>query len=102
MANMARVTQQNAAMVEQNTAAARSPAEEARRLTALVHRFHLGDEDRLRAAASAWRAVPPSIRPGLTRSPHHTAPECAQLAASDSSHRSAGRHLKREERAARK
>src|SRR3546814_643734 len=49
MANMDRVTQQNAAMVEQSTAAARSLAEEARRLTSLVHRFHRSEEQRLRA-----------------------------------------------------
>src|SRR3546814_834446 len=46
MANMDRVTQQNAAMVEQSTAAARSLAEEARRLTSLVHRFHICHADR--------------------------------------------------------
>src|SRR3546814_17223034 len=57
IANMDRVTQQNAAMVEQSTAAARSLAEAARRLTSMVHRFHLGDEDRLGADISDERRV---------------------------------------------
>jgi hypothetical protein len=44
---MDRMTQQNAAMVEQATAAARSLASEAHELTALVDRFRMGEsEDR--------------------------------------------------------
>ncbi len=39
---MDRVTQQNAAMVEQSTAAARSLADEARELKTIVSRFHTG------------------------------------------------------------
>ena len=43
MSGMDRVTQQNAAMVEQSTAAARSLAAEAEQLIALVGRFRLGE-----------------------------------------------------------
>lgn len=43
---MDRMTQQNAAMVEQSTAAARSLADEAIQLKALVSQFHLAEEEK--------------------------------------------------------
>src|SRR3546814_15952065 len=40
-------------------------------------------------------AVPPSLRPGLTRSTLHSATECAQQAGLDGSKSRAGRHLRK-------
>jgi methyl-accepting chemotaxis protein len=42
VAGLDRVTQQNAALVEESAAAAQSMHEQARRLVAAVDRFHLG------------------------------------------------------------
>jgi methyl-accepting chemotaxis protein len=58
VAEMERTTQQNAAMVEQSTAAARSLTSEADRLGRLVGRFELG-EARWAEAARPVAAVPP-------------------------------------------
>ena len=74
---MDRVTQQNAAMVEQSTAASRSLADEARELSAVVGRFKTGHGDsygdavpfqraparRAPAAAAASAHAPASARP---------------------------------------
>ncbi len=59
---MDQVTQQNAAMVEESNAAARSLANEADSLTELVRRFRLGDQPRgaTRSAQVAPRPAPPS------------------------------------------
>jgi len=62
------VTQQNAAMVEEATAAARSLATEAGRLAELVARFRLTDG---RRAAPASATVAP-IRPGRAAAPRPT------------------------------
>ncbi|AGH48993.1 methyl-accepting chemotaxis sensory transducer [Sphingomonas sp. MM-1] len=51
VADMDKMTQQNAAMVEQTTAAAHSLESEAEELTKLVHRFRLGQEKRQRQPA---------------------------------------------------
>ncbi len=48
MSEMDRVTQQNAAMVEESTAASRSLADESKMLTEMVGRFHTGVEPGLR------------------------------------------------------
>jgi len=72
---MDRVTQQNAAMVEQSTAAARSLADEARELNTIVSRFRTGSDDSSygdavpfarssqRREAPARRAAPPVHSP---------------------------------------
>lgn len=54
---MDRVTQKNAAMVEQATAASRSLADEARELNGVVSRFRTGNEGRAPIAAASF--VPP-------------------------------------------
>ena len=48
--HMDQVTQQNAAMVEQTTAAAAGLRSEAQGLAALIHRFDVGDRDAARVA----------------------------------------------------
>lgn len=62
-----RMTQQNAAMVEQSTAAARSLADEANELTSMVGRFRTGDERVVPAAKVVphpRRAAPPPVVQG--------------------------------------
>jgi methyl-accepting chemotaxis protein len=64
VAEMDQMTQQNAAMVEQSTAAARSLSEKAGELAALVQRF------RTRESGSAqWRRQPATVRPAPARTP---------------------------------
>ena len=64
---MDQVTQQNAAMVEQSTAAAHSLAHETDALMQLVGRFQLSSVDgpAAKAASSASRSVPAKPRPAL-------------------------------------
>ena len=62
---MDQVTQQNAAMVEQSTAASHSLAQEARRLSELMAGFKLGDVQAARGAATHSGPVP--ARPGVHR-----------------------------------
>jgi methyl-accepting chemotaxis protein len=67
MNEMDQVTQQNAAMVEQSTAASRSLAQETEGLAALVGRFQIGEP----ARATPARAAPtrgPAIRATRTAS----------------------------------
>jgi methyl-accepting chemotaxis protein len=64
---MDQMTQQNAAMVEESTAASHSLAQEAEKLTSLVGQFKTGQET---ASAPARRASPAA-------KPHHTAPRAA-------------------------
>jgi methyl-accepting chemotaxis protein len=71
---MDQVTQQNAAMVEQSTAASHSLANEATALAALVSRFDIGETV---AAAPAPKAAPPA-RPTVVSRP---APEPSEAAA---------------------
>jgi methyl-accepting chemotaxis protein len=64
---MERTTQQNAAMVEQSTAAARSLTDEAAQLSRMVARFELGEEEwsntAIPAPAPAYaRAMPARSR----------------------------------------
>ncbi|HMP56319.1 MAG TPA: methyl-accepting chemotaxis protein [Novosphingobium sp.] len=64
--DMDRMTQQNAAMVEQSTAAARALADEATNLIGLVSQFHTGSE----AATSRVASLPASrARPAPARAP---------------------------------
>lgn len=58
VADMDKMTQQNAAMVEESTAAARSLASEADQLIALVQRFQLGSETSMRRVANPSRHRP--------------------------------------------
>ena len=57
---MDRMTQQNAAMVEQSTAASRSLADEANELTALVTRFATGEDTGTAPQASVVRTLAPA------------------------------------------
>lgn len=70
VADMDRATQQNAAMVEQSTAAARSLADEAQALAEIVARFHTvhGVAEPVRPVHKAPRPAPPSA-PAARRSP---------------------------------
>lgn len=61
--DMDKMTQQNAAMVEQSTAAARSLAGEADRLAGLVDQFTLGEQTTKRKTATPARPTPPVARP---------------------------------------
>ncbi len=67
---MDQVTQQNAAMVEQSTAASHSLAREANELMRLLVRFRTGDDARMerpeRAAAARAIPAPSSLRRGFT------------------------------------
>jgi methyl-accepting chemotaxis protein len=65
VADMDRVTQQNAAMVEQSTAAARSLADEAHELTTIVARFHTAPGTQ--AAIQPLRRVVPQAPPSSPR-----------------------------------
>ena len=73
---MDQVTQQNAAMVEQSTAASHAMANEAEELTRLVSRFKTGHEDRTPAAQSERR---PQSQP-KTQRPRRTLKTTSQLA----------------------
>jgi methyl-accepting chemotaxis protein len=64
---MDKVTQQNAAMVEQSTAASHSLAGEAEELTRLVKQFKTGAGQRNRAASGAPSKAPSSPRPAADR-----------------------------------
>jgi methyl-accepting chemotaxis protein len=66
VADMDRVTQQNAAMVEQSTAAARSLASEAHELTTIVGRFHTG---KMNAAPVRIGSIEPAGAPAALPSP---------------------------------
>ncbi|NOW47555.1 methyl-accepting chemotaxis protein [Novosphingobium sp. SG751A] len=65
---MDRVTQQNAAMVEQATAAARSLADEARELNTVVSRFQSDVQDE-RAYSNAQEAAIPFVRQSARNAP---------------------------------
>ncbi len=69
VAQMDDVTQQNAAMVEQSTAASHALSQEADRLAGRVHRFNTGSvlETSRPAAEPARRAHKPAPRPGHAR-----------------------------------
>ena len=60
---MDQVTQQNAAMVEQSTAASHSLAQEAESLQASVAQFRVGDTAQPRASAPTLRSVRPEPAP---------------------------------------
>ena len=66
MGEMDRVTQQNAAMVEQSTAASRSLADESKTLTQMVGRFHTGGAVGANPAAADTGATP-FVRLGAKR-----------------------------------
>ena len=72
---MDQVTQQNAAMVEQSTAASHALAQETEQLAQLTGRFHLGDAGDAPAPAMARRAAasPATVRPAPAR-PAKTGP----------------------------
>jgi methyl-accepting chemotaxis protein len=59
---MDQVTQQNAAMVEQSTAASHSLAREAEALATLLRRFQIGDEVETQSAPSRQPARPVRAR----------------------------------------
>ncbi|MCF8709862.1 methyl-accepting chemotaxis protein [Rhizorhapis sp. SPR117] len=61
--DMDRSTQQNAAMVEESTAAARSLASEAHELLKLVSHFHVTKGERARPALAQPKAAAPAPRP---------------------------------------
>ncbi|WP_239804744.1 methyl-accepting chemotaxis protein [Croceicoccus hydrothermalis] len=63
MAGIDRMTQQNAAMVEESNAAARSLADEADNLSSLVERFRLGQKAMAQHAARQTPAPRPAARP---------------------------------------
>ena len=63
--DMDKMTQQNAAMVEQSTAAARSLASEADDLTELVQRFRTGETAHAAPQAAARRHAAPPRKPAL-------------------------------------
>jgi methyl-accepting chemotaxis protein len=54
---MDQVTQQNAAMVEETTAASHALAQQAEGLSALISRFQVGDSPNVRATQAAPSAV---------------------------------------------
>jgi methyl-accepting chemotaxis protein len=63
---MDKVTQQNAAMVEESTAAAHSLSEETERLAHMIGHFQIGEEDLPAAAASGAKPPAPAVsRPML-------------------------------------
>ncbi|MBW8752906.1 MAG: methyl-accepting chemotaxis protein [Sphingomonadales bacterium] len=66
--DMDRMTQQNAAMVEQSTAASRSLADEANELTALVSRFSAGDSVGAAPHAPVVRTIAPQPRAAASAS----------------------------------
>ena len=81
---MDRVTQKNAAMVEQSTAASRSLTEEARELNSVVSRFRTG---KVTAAPAQAPALPPVVRAPAAAQPAKVqpaaippAPACAAIA----------------------
>jgi methyl-accepting chemotaxis protein len=61
--NMDKVTQQNAAMVEETTAAAQTLSGETEELSAMIGRFRTGGTANARARAPAKRAAAPAKRP---------------------------------------
>jgi methyl-accepting chemotaxis protein len=69
---MDQVTQQNAAMVEQSTAASHALAQEVEALSASLSRFHLGDRAPVMQRAPA-RAVAPPARPQVRYEPSRAA-----------------------------
>jgi methyl-accepting chemotaxis protein len=75
-----RMTQQNAAMVEQSTAATRSLSSEAQRLGELVAQFRVGNAGNFTAAAPAQIAPHPAPRPALRKpaTARHAAPPPAE------------------------
>ena len=87
--DMDRVTQQNAAMVEQATAAARSLASEAAELGRLVGAFQLGQGDRTGGGAPSQSHAAPRPAPQVVPSayaPKASAPAARRFAASARSH----------------
>jgi methyl-accepting chemotaxis protein len=70
---MDRVTQQNAAMVEQATAAARSLADEARELNTVVSRFQAGSSGHSSAVSRGADAEIPFVRPASRPAPRPAA-----------------------------
>ena len=66
---MDQMTQQNAAMVEETTASARSLADEARRLGDLVAQFHVGATTRMEVSAGAQPTPMPASRTFSPSSP---------------------------------
>jgi methyl-accepting chemotaxis protein len=65
---MDKVTQQNAAMAEQATAAGRSLAQEAEQLTGLVGQFRLGNVAELQPVRRAAAKAEPVRSPNLAKS----------------------------------
>jgi methyl-accepting chemotaxis protein len=79
-----RMTQQNAAMVEESTAATRSLSTEAQRLTDLVAQFRVSQSGQPRAAAPAAAApvaAPPRSQPPRSQPPRRPAPAPREAAA---------------------
>ncbi|OHV73206.1 methyl-accepting chemotaxis protein [Ensifer sp. LCM 4579] len=70
---MDQVTQQNAAMVEETTAASVALNDEARALSALVSRFRLAEEEATQAAAERLRGAAARLRSAEGARPHSTA-----------------------------
>lgn len=77
-----RVTQQNAAMVEESTAAARSLTDEARELSNIVSRFSLGGQARIQRSAAPSFAPsappPPPVRAAIPMVQGNTALKMAE------------------------
>jgi methyl-accepting chemotaxis protein len=69
---MDQVTQQNAAMVEQSTAASHSLAQEAQSLQASVARFKVGSAAQVVAAPAPTRAPAPAPAPAPAKPAHRT------------------------------
>lgn len=77
--NMDRMTQQNAAMVEQSTAASRSLADEADELTGLVAEFRIGQRAKPIASPTAPAQIEPIARPKGTRRAAKAEPPAAPV-----------------------
>jgi methyl-accepting chemotaxis protein len=77
---MDQVTQQNAAMVEQSTAASHSLASEASELARLVGQFHIGQPAPASALAASAKATPAARPTAPSRSPVHAPAKPARLA----------------------
>jgi methyl-accepting chemotaxis protein len=82
---MDRMTQQNAAMVEQSTAASRSLADEANELAAIVSRFQAGDGDasttQAHVRSAPLEAAPRLVSPTVVRMPQMRGASGAQSSA---------------------
>jgi methyl-accepting chemotaxis protein len=82
------MTQQNAAMAEQSTAASQSLSQEAVRLTNLVGQFQVGQTDR----ATAEKHAPAASRPALRTAAAKAEPKAPSAVAASVARTAPARH----------